>query len=261
MKIKISFFLSLILIALISFGCGSDEAPAPADTADTVEATSTQTDASPTPTAAAESETLAGRVLVDLNVRQGPGTNYTVVKTLPANTEITVIGRNEASSWLVAAEDGTEVWLSGSADFVELDRERLADLPVVEAPAPSYNASDPNVNNVLNRIPLVLHNPDSFTCVSNAGINNLSSLAEGNVIGPHSGDFVHQELSNVLFKYTNGSLVLIREDPVARFENGQESLPLATALKMFETGEIVWTGQFGEWPARGVTGCDPQAQP
>ena len=29
---------------------------------------------------------------------------------------------------------------------------------------------------------------------SHAGINNIIPLAEGNVIGPHSGDFVHKDL-------------------------------------------------------------------
>jgi hypothetical protein len=32
-------------------------------------------------------------------------------------------------------------------------------------------------------------------------------------------------------------------------------------MQMFEKGEIVWTGSFGAWPARGVPGCDESAKP
>jgi hypothetical protein len=64
----------------------------------------------------------------------------------------------------------------------------------------------------------------------------------------------------VLFKYTNGSFVLIRDNPIARFEGDVESLPLDKALQMFENGEVVWTGGIGNWPGRGVPGCDYAAK-
>ncbi len=203
------------------------------------------------------------QVLTNLNLRAGPGTNYAVVGSLPARAEVTVTGRNEESTWLLGiAEDGDRVWLTADPELVEADPQAVAALPVVEVPPLPYNANNVDVNNVLYMIPLVLHNPNSFTCASNGGLNNtIIRLAEGNVIGPHSGDFVHVELGNVLFKYTGGSWQLIRENPIARFDGGAESLPLAIALQMFERREIVWNGQFGDWPGRGVTGCDKSAGP
>lgn len=223
---------------------------------------------SPEPTAPAQVEPVEPEVKaqarVNLNLRQGPGTQYALVGSLPVGAELRLVGRNEDSSWLVAEDEGqNRVWLSADPELTQVDPDLVTDLPVVSlSPAPlAYDASDVNVNNVLNQIPLVIHNPDSFTCASQAGLNNLGSLAEGNVIGPHSGDFVHPELGNVLFRYTNGSLVLIRENPNDRFADGSASLPLETALRMFQSGELVWTGRLGEWPARGVTGCDQSARP
>jgi hypothetical protein len=90
----------------------------------------------------------------------------------------------------------------------------------------------------------------------------LPSVADGNVIGPHSGDFaLVGQGGNVLFEYSNGTLRLIRDNPIARFSGDQKYVSLERALKMFEEGDVVWTGSFGEWPARGVPGCDESAKP
>jgi hypothetical protein len=108
-----------------------------------------------------------------------------------------------------------------------------------------------------------VYHADHFTCASHAGLNNLlPEVAEGNVIGPHAGDFAYADKEgNVLFKYTGGTFVLIRDNPIARFEGDLESLPLDKALQMFADGEVVWTGEPGRWPGRGVPGCDPTAKP
>lgn len=207
----------------------------------------------PTPTAPAE---VSASALSNLNLRGGPGTNYPVVGSLPAGSSATVIGRNEDGSWLVVEAASGTVWLTSNTDLVNLEGGSLDSLPVVQAPILPYNINNPQIAQLLNQIPLVLHNPGSFTCVSHAGINNLSALRTGNVIGPHAGDFVYNH-ENVLFKYQNGSLQLIKENPIARFENAAESLPFDKAMQLFERGEIVWTGRLGESPGRGVTGCDP----
>ena len=142
-----------------------------------------------------------------------------------------------------------------SADLIKANGDIMS-LKVVSAPAPSYDASNPMVNKVLNEIPLVVYHPDTFTCASHGGLNNLlPEVAEGNVIGPHSGDFIYNG-NNVLFKKVNGSIVLINENPIARFEGGAETMPLAKALQFFANGEIVWNGTIGASPARGVKGCD-----
>ena len=247
---KHRFITSLILIvALVAvIACSpSEEAeatPAPGDT----EASEAIPD-------------VQAEALTNLNLREGPGTSYSVVGSLAANEQITVIGKNGDGSWLLAKTDnGKEVWLSGDPSLVSVDNGLVASLPTVDAPAPAYNASNPNVNEVLNMIPLVVHHGGTYTCASHAGINNLlPEVKEGNVIGPHANDFVWSDKGNVLFKVSGGSLVLIRDNEVARFDGGEESLPLGKALKMFETGEIVWNGEFGQSPARGVTGCDESA--
>ena len=203
------------------------------------------------------------RTLTSLNLRQGPGIGYPTTGGVPADTEVTVVGRSEDGSWLVVKTDSGNVWMTGNPKFVEIAAAAVQKLPVVEAPSPAYNASNVHVNQVMNQIPLVVYHTDRFTCASHAGLNNLlPSVADGNVIGPHSGDFaLVGKGGNVLFEYSQGSLRLIRDNPIARFDGDQKYLPLDTALKMLETGEIVWTGNFGDWPGRGVPGCDESSAP
>jgi uncharacterized protein YraI len=182
------------------------------------------------------------RTLTSVNLRQGPGIAYPTTGEVPADTEVTVIGRSEDGSWLLVRTDAGNEWITGNPEFV---------------------ASNVQVNDVMNQIPLVVYHADHFTCASHAGLNNLMpSVADGNVIGPHAGDFAFVgEGGNVLFEYSQGNLRLIRDNPIARFDGDQKSLPLDVALKMFETGEIDWTGNFGDWPGRGVPGCDESSQP
>jgi hypothetical protein len=212
------------------------------------------------PSQEASSGTSTAKTQVNLNMRTGPGTNYPVVAALPAGTEVNVVGRNEDSSWLLVKTGSDEGWISGEADFVEVDAAALSGVPVAEAPELGYDANNPAVRQVLNEIPLVVHHESSQTCASHAGLNNLENVANGNIIGPHSGDFVLNNVDNVLFEYTNGTLQLIKENPVARFDNDQKNLSFERAMQLFASGEIVWTGTIGEWPARGVTGCDLSAQ-
>lgn len=202
----------------------------------------------------------AATTQVNLNMRSGPGTNYPVMATLPAGTEINVVGRNEDSSWLLVNSGSDKGWISSEADLVQVDTAALSGLPVAEAPKLAYDANNPAVQRVLNEIPLVVHHESSQTCASHAGLNHLENVANGNIIGPHSGDFVLNNVDNVLFEYTNGRLQLVKENPVARFENDQKYLSFERAMQLFASGDIVWTGSIGDWPARGVTGCDLSAQ-
>jgi uncharacterized protein YraI len=205
---------------------------------------------------------IKARTLTDLTLRSGPGVGYSAIGSLPAGTEVRVIGRNEDGSWLLVKTDIGKGWISGLAEYLEVDQAAVMGLPVVEAEGPPYDVNNENVRRVLNQIPLVVHHPDRHTCASHAGLNNLlPDVKSGNIIGPHSGDFVHVELGNVLLEYSNGTFRFIRENPIARFPNDEKYMSLGEGLKMFETGEIVWTGSFGEWPARGVTGCDESAAP
>jgi hypothetical protein len=281
LTLSISCFVvtvGLIFMMLSSAACNVQSiggtVPAATDSAETEPATNLEAEVSDsepestsvnTPTSPAAGDpappTVEGRTLVDLNLRQGPGTNYLIVTSLPADTEFTGLGRNDDGSWIVIEHESEQVWLSGDAEYVELDAEALADLPEVDVPASTVKAADnPAVQKVLNEVPLIVHHGTHQTCASNGGLNNLFDVANGNLIGPHSGDFVYDG-NNVLFEYSNGSLLLIRESPQASFDNGEKYLPFNEAIDLFASGEIVWTGSLGEWPARGVTGCDPQASP
>ncbi|MDM8527861.1 SH3 domain-containing protein [Anaerolineales bacterium HSG24] len=282
-------FWTVLLIALISFssvGCSSaEEAPPPQATAEEASSESsstneqadsstqaetpvdepdessesvvddTQAEAEPTKT-----PPVTGKTLTNLNIRQGPGTNYGVIETLPENSEFIVIGRLEDDSWLQIQTSSDKAWVTANAQFVEIDQSVFAQLPVVERPAAppvSYDTSNPEVNKVLNEIPLIVHHDQRYTCASHAGLNNLlSDVASGNVIGPHGGDFVYQNSKGVLFKYTGNGFHLIMENPVARFEADAEFLPFNEAMDLFANGEIIWTGHFGQSPGRGVPGCD-----
>jgi hypothetical protein len=260
LTLSISCFVvtvGLIFMMLSSAACNVQSiggtVPAATDSAETEPATNLEAEVSDsepestsvnTPTSPAAGDpappTVEGRTLVDLNLRQGPGTNYLIVTSLPADTEFTGLGRNDDGSWIVIEHESEQVWLSGDAEYVELDAEALADLPEVDVPASTVKAADnPAVQKVLNEVPLIVHHGTHQTCASNGGY-------DGN---------------NVLFEYSNGSLLLIRESPQASFDNGEKYLPFNEAIDLFASGEIVWTGSLGEWPARGVTGCDPQASP
>lgn len=242
----------LILVALLFVLFGTKACAPATPTPATPEAAASPTAA---PTANVE---VKATILSKVNLRSGPGTNYAVIGSLPADSEVVVIGRDQDSKWLrIKSEIAEQVWVTADAKLVKIDQTLLAGVPVVETPPLSYDVNNPMVSKVLNQIPLVLHNAQSFTCASHGGVNNLIiPLQESNVIGPHAGDFVMGN-DNVLFKYTNGSLVLIRENPVARFEGGADFLPFDQAMQLFQKGQIVWTGTLGQAPGRGVAGCDP----
>jgi uncharacterized protein YraI len=50
---------------------------------------------------------------LSMNLRSGPGTNYAVLRRVPANTTLAIIGRNAASSWVQVNYNGTVGWLAG----------------------------------------------------------------------------------------------------------------------------------------------------
>lgn len=212
-----------------------------------------------TQTGAKENVTVTAQTLANLNLRQGPGTGYAVAGSVPANSQVTIIGRNNDGSWLLVKSDAGQVWISAQPDLVKVDQSALNTLPVVSAPAPAFDAGNPNVQRVLNEIPLVVYHGGRHTCASHGGLNNLlPEVANGNVIGPHSGDFIMGQ-DNVLFEYSNGTFRLIKENPIARFEGDQKSLSFEQAMQLFASGDIVWNGSIGDWPGRGVTGCDLSA--
>jgi hypothetical protein len=251
MNFKTSFIHLAILLFFVLIACGL---------AQTSTSSPDGGDAPQTAAALNQSGEVTAQTLVNLNLRQGPGTHYPAIGNLPANSEVTVIGRLADGSWLQVKTGQGEGWVSGQADFVKVEAAALADLPVVEAPPPAFDISNPMVNRMLNEIPLVVHNQGSYICASHGGLNHLlPEVRSGHIIGPHAGDFVYNG-NNVLFEYANGAFQLIREDPIARFDGGVKYLSFAQAMQLFADGQIIWTGTLGQWPGRGVTGCDPAAK-
>src|SRR5262245_40578054 len=109
MKFKPVIFIVLCLVAVLLglFACGSsEETPPPAEEA--VEAPAVVKDeiAPETP------KEITAQTLVNLNLRQGPGTDYPVTGSLPANTEVIVVGRLADGSWLQVKTDQGEGWIS-----------------------------------------------------------------------------------------------------------------------------------------------------
>lgn len=122
-----------------------------------------------------------------------------------------------------------------------------------------YDPSHPAVDFLLNQVHLVRHDPARLICVSRAGLNGLDGqeLEDGHVLGPYQGDFRWADeegvgSGNVLVKYENSSFVLIREEAWERFPGEKPSLSFEEAMRMLESGQIVYL----PGAARGVPECD-----
>ena len=65
------------------------------------------------------------RILVDLNIRSGPGVRFDRVGFLLRDARAAVLGRDEASGWWLIecppAADGDECWVSGGSQFTLLE--------------------------------------------------------------------------------------------------------------------------------------------
>ena len=82
---------------------------------------------SPTPTVISP-QVVASAVV---NVRSGPGTDYTVITSLPPKLPLPIIGRNEAGSWWkIEGPDGESGWVAGAV----VEAKNTAEVPVAQAP-------------------------------------------------------------------------------------------------------------------------------
>lgn len=86
--------------------------------------------------AVAEPALMAEVSAAALNVRQGPGLGYGIVKTALQGDRFEVIGRDQAGNWLqVSLPEGGVAWISGVAPYTRLLAGDLVGAPVVQAPA------------------------------------------------------------------------------------------------------------------------------
>ena len=77
-----------------------------------------------------------------MNLRQGPGTGYTIVDVLRTGDSATVTGRDAVGTWYqVKLADGRTGWVS--SDFVRLSGDATG-TPVVQAPAAPARSPAPN---------------------------------------------------------------------------------------------------------------------
>lgn len=68
-----------------------------------------------------------------VNIRSGPGINYTVIGTLNANTAMAIVGRNvDASWWQIKITSDRIGWVSDAV----VNAHNTEGVPVVEAPSP-----------------------------------------------------------------------------------------------------------------------------
>lgn len=105
--------------------------PPPPDLPDP-EPTSEPAPAEPQQPAAPVAEGVPARVTTpDLNVRQGPGTAYPSVGTLPEGETITIIGRNADSSWWAISYQGGSAWVFAGLTAPQGD---VSNVPLVAAP-------------------------------------------------------------------------------------------------------------------------------
>ena len=72
---------------------------------------------------------LPGTTSTFANLREGPGTNFPVVRSLSLGTEVEVIGRNAVGDWLLIRSDDIEAWIAVFLIEANLDTDRV---PVID---------------------------------------------------------------------------------------------------------------------------------
>jgi SH3-like domain-containing protein len=77
-----------------------------------------------------------------LNVRSGPSTAFPVITTIPNGTEMTVLGRNPANTWLnIQLADGTQGWVTRSLTNYTLVASNVITPPALSGAAATIAAT------------------------------------------------------------------------------------------------------------------------
>jgi len=77
---------------------------------------------------------------VNLNMRQGPGTNHPVLGWVPVGERVAVLGRNADNSWIFGEYNGKQGWMAGWYLNVSGD---LNSVPVTSGGAPTQPVAPP----------------------------------------------------------------------------------------------------------------------
>lgn len=128
--------IGMLLLVFSSLACNAFAGragglPPPPNPTATTEAIVPVASPGPAPTVtlpgAAPVEEIRGnlRILVDLNIRSGPGVRFDRVGFLLEDARVTVLGRDPLSGWWLiqcpADADGSECWVSGGSQFTFLE--------------------------------------------------------------------------------------------------------------------------------------------
>ena len=131
-----------------------------------VDGTTTPTTPTTTPTSDTASATITTGAL---NVRSGPGLGYSVLEQVYLGQTITLIGRNDSSTWVKATtSNGQQGWLS--AGFIQANV-AISSLPVIASPTlDSVGLVNTGTANVRSGPGL------EYTVVDTAGLHSTVSL-------------------------------------------------------------------------------------
>lgn len=117
------------------------------------------------------------RTLYSVRLREGPGTDFAVLATIPFNVVVPAVGRNEDSSWIQVKYEGQTGWIA--ARFVSV-RGSLDSLPIGGAQeAPAGDVSLTVVNNLDRSLTIVLTGPARYTLFVPAGESKTFQILAG----------------------------------------------------------------------------------
>jgi len=149
---RVLFLVALTLVVLLVSACGSAPTATPAPKPTLAIPTVPPTPLPPTPTPLPPTPTPLPPTLTPVppqatakqqtNARQGPGTLFTIVGKMPANTSVVVLGKSEDGKWFqVAFPDAIHpAWVPGEFVTVTGAVDQLPVVAVAPAPTPTRGA-------------------------------------------------------------------------------------------------------------------------
>ncbi|GAB4424934.1 MAG: hypothetical protein Kow0031_04180 [Anaerolineae bacterium] len=128
-----------------------------------------------------------------VNIRSGPGINYTVIGALSANTAMPIVGRNaEGSWWQIKTPNDTRGWVANSVVNVS----NAGDVPIAQAPPPptapvaAQPASDTSPPPPEPEQPKYQYSPTGWYDDGNAGLTRFLGDIKDASGNPVNGVFV-----------------------------------------------------------------------
>lgn len=134
-----------------------------------------------------------------LNVRSGPGVEYSIITAVPSGATVNLLGRNSNSTWVkVRTVSGTEGWVNASLIIANVG---ISSLPVTE-----QNLPNPNPTAIVNTAYLNVRSGPGVTYTI------LTSVVGGTTVSllGRNGDssWVQVKLPNGTVGWVNASLVI-----------------------------------------------------